>query len=186
MPVNRAKEALAVAAVRAGLLRIRDDGSVWRMTTLTRSGRRREIEPVRADRGRPDGYRFVSVSASGREFKVLVHRLVWLASGEAIPDGHDVNHKDGDRGHNRLANLEPLTPGGNLAHSYRELGRWRPSGERNNRGRLTREQVREIHELAREGAGQRELGRKFGVTHRAIRMILTGASWPDEYPAGAS
>lgn len=186
MSANRAKESVALAALAAGLIEIREDGSVWRVATRTRTGRIREIEPQRVDRAREDGYRYVSVSAGGREYKVLVHRLMWLASGETIPDGREINHRDGDRGNNRYANLEAVTPGENLLHSYQLLDRPRLTGESNNRSRLTREQVREIHRLAAEGAGQRELGRRFGVSHRAIRMILTGKHWPDEYPERAA
>lgn len=186
MPVNREKEMLALDALESGLLEVRSDGSVWRVQTKGRTGRLRPIAPVRADRARDDGYRYVSISKNGKEFRVFVHRLVWLASGQPIPDGHDINHKDGNRGHNDLANLEPLTPGDNLAHAYRELGRQRPVGERNKRGRLARDQVRSIHVLHSDGVGQREIARRFGVTHRAVRMIITGQSWRDEYPAVAS
>jgi hypothetical protein len=58
----------------------------------------------------------------GRGKAHLVHRLVAAAF---VPGDNalQVNHKDGQRGHNVWTNLEWLSCGDNHRHSYRELNR---------------------------------------------------------------
>lgn len=172
--------------VAKGILRIDADGTVWRCGTLTRTGRLRMIDPSRADTQRPDGYRRIRASVNGREITAAAHRIVWMAKNGPIPEGKEVNHLDGDRGNNRPGNLEVVTKSENLQHAYDVLDRWRPSGERCHHHKLTPEQVAEIRRRSVAGEGQRALGRAFGVTHRSIRLIITGQSWRDEYPAVAS
>jgi transposase-like protein len=50
-------------------------------------------------------------------------------------------------------------------------------GEENHNTKLTPEAVREIRELAGAGYGQREIGRMFGVSHKAVANILSGRTW---------
>jgi hypothetical protein len=62
------------------------------------------------------GYLRVDLCASGKVFKLSVHRLVLLAFV-----GHsslEVNHKNGVKTDNRLENLEYCTSKENTAHSY--------------------------------------------------------------------
>lgn len=60
--------------------------------------------------------------ALGRGNNRLVHRLVAMAF---IPGDHalQVNHKDGNRANNCVANLEWLTCSDNHRHSYKQLSR---------------------------------------------------------------
>jgi hypothetical protein len=51
----------------------------------------------------PDGY--YRNSKTG-----LLHREIWIVHNGPVPPGHQVHHKDHDRGNNRIGNLEPLTP----------------------------------------------------------------------------
>lgn len=178
-------EHMVLALVADGTLVVNDLGQIWRTATRTRLGRQRPMEPQRADHLKSDGYRCVRASVCGRGYSALAHRIVWLVRCGDIPDGLEINHRDGVRGNNCPSNLELVTKGENLAHSYRVLGRVRPSGERNPQGRLKASQVAEIRELHAAGESLRALGRRFGVTHRSIRLIVTGMSWHDEYPDGA-
>lgn len=69
--------------------------------------------------GRP-GYLMVKVNGQS----LLVHRLValaWLTSTHA--PGLEVNHKDGNKHNNHVANLEWVTHSENERHSYRVLGK---------------------------------------------------------------
>lgn len=70
------------------------------------------------------GYEFIKIKAdSGNRITSGVHRLVAAAHLGAIPKGYWVNHKDGNKLNNHVSNLEITTPGDNLKHSFRELGR---------------------------------------------------------------
>ena len=44
---------------------------------------------------------------------------------------------------------------------------------------LTVDQVREVKQLLADGVPQREIGRRFGVTHGTIGAINTGRTWTD-------
>ena len=38
--------------------------------------------------------------------RTLLHRDIWEAQHGSIPGGFDIHHRDGDRGHNRIENLQ--------------------------------------------------------------------------------
>lgn len=169
-----------VTSFHKGVFDIDEDGRIWRMLAATRTGRLREVSRCRADGMRADGYRRVRFGA----YSMPAHRLVWVASNGAIPDGLEINHKNGLRGDNRLDNLELVTPGENLQHAYTQLGRWRAQGEHNGRAKLSAEEVGSIRAALANGTAKRVLARQYGVTPLIIRKIARGELWSsrDEYP----
>ncbi len=75
-------------------------------------------------KGRPH---YMTVPIQGKTY--LVHRLIsltWLA--DSYFEDAEVNHKDGNKRNNHVANLEWVTHQQNELHSYRVLGK----GKRNN------------------------------------------------------
>lgn len=65
---------------------------------------------------------YLTVKVNGET--LLVHRLVamtWLAN--TYFNGAEVNHRDGDKHNNTVANLEWVTHQQNELHSYRVLGK---------------------------------------------------------------
>jgi hypothetical protein len=176
-------ERIILALVDAGFLRIDPDGSIWRVQTRTRTGRLKTLpEPTRADYERPDGYRRGRAGVDGREVTASANHMVWMATNRRIvPPRHEINHLDGKRGNNHPTNLEPATKGEVLRHAYQKLGRWRPTGERCQRGKLTAAQVAEIRAKRAAGDGMCSLATQFGVTRRAVRLIVSGQAWRDRY-----
>ena len=69
------------------------------------------------------GYEQVIVGSRRKE---SVPRLVALAFVDGHANGLVVNHKNGNRRDNRKDNLEWVTQGENIAHSYNSLGREGP------------------------------------------------------------
>ncbi len=59
---------------------------------------------------------YVYVAFAG-ELK-LIHRLVIEAFRGQIPEGHETNHKDGNKLNNALYNLEIVTHSENMSHAY--------------------------------------------------------------------
>ena len=175
-------EEIILRFVHDGTLRIEPDGSIWRVKTRTRTGRVKRIEPCRADYLKSDGYRFVRVNVNGRGIAAASHRVIWATAYGPIPDGYEINHKDGNRGNNVLGNLEPLTPGDNQRHSYRVLGKPRFTGESCNHSKLTFAQVAEIRRRCAAGEAKRALARAYAVSPNAIRKIVYGRSWRDQFP----
>lgn len=79
--------------------RISDEGQVYSM-------KRNRLLTI-TDHG--DGYKTVALCKDGKVKHPLLHRLVFETFIGAIPSGCEVNHKDEDKGNNRLDNLEVIT-----------------------------------------------------------------------------
>lgn len=106
-----------------------------------------------------------------------VARTVWEAVHGPIPAGLEINHRNGRKIDNRLANLELVTRSGNMLHAF-ATGLKRPKvGEDHPMHKLTAEQVREIRAGLAAGSSRRALAFRFGVARRTIAGIALGESW---------
>lgn len=65
-----------------------------------------------------NGYKLVTLK-SHKIKTAKVHRIVWEAFNDKIPNGKQINHIDGDKGNNRLTNLELVSPKENIAHALK-------------------------------------------------------------------
>ena len=124
------------------------------------------------------GYYTVMFKMDGKPTLRLVHRLVADAFLGPIPEGLQVNHKNGVKTDNRLENLEIVTNGENRAHSYQVLGVKpnRTPGEKNVNARLTWEIVDEIRSSKESYSA---LARKYGVSVTAISCVARRKTWRD-------
>ncbi len=129
-----------------------------------------------------NGYCRVKLSTSSRRYH-LVHRLVAESFlGKPPSRKHQVNHKNGVRSDNRVANLEWVTASENCLHAFAVLSR-RPSGkphpgESNGRAKLTVEDALEILRVfALGGITKVALGRRYGVSGSAISSLVRGKAW---------
>jgi len=120
-------------------------------------------------RARRHGYIKVRTSAG----EVFLHRMVWQSVHGPIPEGREINHINGIKSDNRLANLELVTRGENIAHAYR-LGLRRNDGEKNPRAKLTAAQVEEIRSSSES---QRAIARRYGISRTHVKDIRSGKSW---------
>src|SRR5690606_10969075 len=96
-----------------GMYDVSADGRVMRAKHITGATTGRVLKPDVNHRG----YHKVRLF-DGRGIRTSkvhsVHRLVAAAFLGPCPPGHQVNHKDADKGHNCLANLEYVTPKQNI------------------------------------------------------------------------
>lgn len=115
----------------------------------------------------PNGYMFVTllskdaVNVLGEPYSaycykpMYVHRLVamaWLMPPDN-PEKTDVNHKDGDKLNNHATNLEWVTHGENIRHSYAVLGRESKRGkEHHNYGKKAAFSTRQKMADAKKGS----------------------------------
>ena len=104
------------------------------------------------------------------------HLLVMQAFVGPKPEGLEINHKNGIRDDNRLENLEYCTKSENCLHLVRVLGKRR--GESHGNAKITEDDVREIRRLASEGVTQREIAKRFGITHPNVGYIVRKTAWP--------
>lgn len=118
------------------------------------------------------GYHFVSLCKDGICRKALLHRLIAQAFVPKLdPLATDVNHIDGDKSNNTVANLEWCTRSYNIQHAYR-LGLRRPT-----RPKLTPEAVTRIKQSLRDGVTQERIAAQHCVSRSTIESIGLGRMW---------
>jgi len=100
--------------VKRNVLKVLPNGEVWRNAMITRLGDEIPIVPQRADCISSTGYSKVSFGRNS----ISAHRLVWIVFNGKIPNGMEINHKNGIKHDNHLTNLELVTRGGNIKHAY--------------------------------------------------------------------
>jgi len=123
------------------------------------------------------GYRRVRLSACGKSYTIVVHRLVLDAFIGSQPSAiHQSNHKNGVKDDNYVENLEWVTPVENNAHAVR-MGLWKPhKGEAHGRAKLTAKDIPVIRVCeGKETSGQ--VAKRYGVTSTAIRLIWRRVNW---------
>ena len=129
-----------------------------------------------------NGYRCVLLQRDAGRSTQKVHRLVVEAFIGQIPDGMQVNHKNGVRNDNRACNLEIATPTENTLHSFRVLKRpvsrhQRAQGERHGNSKLNADAVREIRRLYAQGIKQTDLAKRFSLNQTTVSGIVRRTSW---------
>lgn len=123
------------------------------------------------------GYRHVAVRVGGKAKSVYAHRIVAEAFYGPVPDGLEINHKDGDKLNNMPENLEYVLHGDNVRHAVAS-GLWPDkSGECNGRAKLSDGDVLSIMEANKAGVSSARLAAAYGVTRGMIWRITTGKAW---------
>lgn len=123
-----------------------------------------------------DGYAQINLRDKHGKQKVhRVHRLIAKAFLGPIPDGLEVNHKNGNKMDPRLENLELVTRSENMRHRLDELG-WKPlRGSAHGNSKLDEKTVLEIRHRHAAGESVRALNRAYGVS--IVKEIVTGKTW---------
>lgn len=138
-------------------------------------------QPVKIGAKKPDGYISHSMKYRGNQYQFMVHRMVYVFFNgpESLSAGRVINHLDGDKGNNRIENLELVTQSDNIRHSLR-TGLKRIVN--NNTTKLTWDEVDLIRMLYNEGEySQRDLAKMYGVSQSNIGQIVSYKTWKEEY-----
>ena len=157
----------------------------WRRIAGSRSGYYvSDLGRVRGPRGMmspcsdSDGYKQVrmGIGPTGKFFTKTVHALVCNAFIGPCPDGLEIDHVDGDKTNNRLANLERVTHSENLRRG-RLLGLIDSRGTKQKNAKLTEANVHEIRKMVAEGVPRKDAAREFGVSESTISLVFNRLTW---------
>jgi hypothetical protein len=97
-----------------------------------------------------------------RSLTVRISRVLWEYVHGVIPDGYDVNHKNGNKSDNGSRNLELLTMADNIRHAH-ETGLW-PSIIRS-------PLASQIVEALETGEPQRSIAKRFGIGMGTVSRV---------------
>ena len=124
------------------------------------------------------GYVTYGLCLPNKERKFInAHRVAWEVFNSLIPEGLQINHKNGIKTDNRLCNLEVVTMSENMTHRYRELGLNGVQGSKSHYAKLTEADVLEIRALLEAGLKQLEIARRFNVGRTNISLIKNRKTW---------
>jgi len=160
---------------------VSDKGRIARTATYGKNPQLRwKFMKPRRKRG---GYMVAHLCKDGKDRDLIVHRLVWTAFCGEVPDGLEINHKNGQKDDNTLENLEVVTKSENMIHAYEVLG-WRPSphrnfarGSRTGNAKLTEAEIPEILRLHRSGLKNTEIAQMFNVSAVLIGLVVRRKAW---------
>jgi hypothetical protein len=111
---------------------------------------------------------YARISFAG--FRALLHRVVWWAAGREIPDGLEVNHKNGQKMDCAITNLEVTTRSGNMRHGHAQGLFPKPMST------ALFSDV-EVRALRASGESRHELARRHGTDASTISKIVRGITY---------
>lgn len=160
-----------LSMIDSKILRIDKVGLIWKCKS-----KHKEYDGYRAHHPKMlghnhKGYIRIGIrNESGRSIHAFSHRIVFMYYNGDIPEGIQVNHKNGIKHDNRLSNLELMTQSQNIRHAFDVLKR--KMGNYTNLPRhwkIPREDI-EVIKCSEESV--QCLADKYGVTVTRINQIM--------------
>ncbi|WP_054908742.1 NUMOD4 domain-containing protein [Pseudomonas sp. NBRC 111135] len=134
-------------------------------------------ERIKAPCAQREGYLSAHLYCEGRMTKRYVHRLVADAFLPNPLDLPEVNHLDGDKQNNSLANLAWSSRSENCRHALESDLYQTARGERAGNSKLSESDVREIRSLAASGMFHREIADQYRIGRKAVTKIVNRQRW---------
>lgn len=116
--------------------------------------------------------------------KLPIHRIMWALCRGFIESHKVVNHMDGNRGNNKIANLELVTRSENELHAFRYLGK-----KTHHHNKVSWKKIRQIRSDWDEGVGRftiKRLAEKYKMPRETVRRIALGLTYKEEGGRGAN
>ena len=129
------------------------------------------------------GYLQMGVCFDGMERRALAHRIVWIAANGVPPNGLTINHINGIKTDNRIANLELITHQENMTHAVAHL--LTAYGEKNARSKVVDKDVTAMRMSFNPEVGYECLCQEYGLSPQEMHKILSGRTFKHVVPARA-
>jgi hypothetical protein len=120
------------------------------------------------------GYQVYTMRKDGKQKQVRAHRFVWEAIVGDIPEHLQINHKDGDKHNNHIANLELATGSENVIHRYNDLNQKSAKGEDTGKAKITADDVRHIRNSEESN---KQLAVKYNLHPNYISLVRHKRRW---------
>ena len=164
--------------VKQGVYRIYKNGNVYKCKRkIHHKDEYKDCNLRLINRKDHDGYIYIGFTYNGKVMGILAHRAIWIYFNGEIPEGLEINHKQGIKDDNRLNNFELVTHLEQMIHAHKMGLVKNAKGENNGRAKLTEKKVLKIRKLLKEGLMQTKIAKMFNVDHVTISNINTGYSW---------
>ena len=140
----------------------------------------RGVRKIRALQEHECGYLTLTLQRKDKTKRMRVHRLVAAAFLGPIPEGLDVNHKDGNKKNNNVENLEFMTRSENCKHGFRlglSFTPFRVKGENHKLAKLTEAEVLAIRNRYSNGEGCRSIADSYNVSRYTVWDIAKRRTW---------
>lgn len=112
----------------------------------------------------------------GKHRGATINKLVAEAFLGPRPPGADVNHKDGVKTNNHIANLEYVTRKQNMRHAQ-DSGIWDNKGQKNGRAKATDVQVITGYKLVKSGIQIKDAALAVGMSPTQLQNATSGRKW---------
>jgi hypothetical protein len=121
------------------------------------------------------GYLKVSPVIDGKNVLIPIHVLVAECFLGPCPEGHEVNHIDGNKANPVVTNLEYVTHAENMRHAVR--AGLQKIGADHGGAKLTEDDVREIRAMRLAGASLPTICERFGIGRPTASQIANRKTW---------
>lgn len=171
-------EQVLVDMIYNNILKIDELGLVWKIKKKHKEWvGYKDCIPTLQGSETDNGYiRLTIRDENGITRKAQAHRVIFIYNYGDIPEGIQVNHKDGIKHNNKIDNLELMTPSQQMIHAINILGRKignRTCGE-NRKGVHSKITKEEKEEIINSKFSSKELSMKYNITRERINQIKRG------------
>ena len=173
-------EYLFIELLKEGYFRIDNEGRIWRLAIRSRwkdfiKSSERELKYVSSK-----GYIHIWFYKNKKKYCCKAHRIVWIYFNGEIPDGLEINHKNGIKTDNRPENLELVTISENKKHAYRiglECHKGEIAGEKHPLTKLNDDDIKNIRLRYSSGETLKMIAKDFNISIPHTHKIIKRKRW---------
>lgn len=170
-------EYLFIEELRKGYFRIDNEGRIWRIAIKHPSNEFLKIPKREMKHINNAGYIQIRSRINGKDYSCLAHRIIWIYFNGEIPDGFEINHKNGIKTANWPENLELSTKSENLKHAHKTGLKQTLKGEELSHSKLTNKDVKEIRLRHSQGETQTSIAKEYNIGQQHVSKIVNRKTW---------